>query len=288
MNRITVSSSLLVIFSLLLSGCSSLISSQASKFAGNINTAITQSEDIATVEQASPTFIVLMDSLIAGSPDDPALLRQGAAMYSTYAGLFVADPSRKQLMAKQAFHYASESICLQHDTLCQPRQLDVNQLQTALDQLGPDEVDNLYVFGTSWLGWIQANSGDWNAVADLARAQKVLERVTQLQADYECGNSYLYLGALHTLVPAALGGKPELAKQYFEQAMQYCDGQNQMARVVYAERYARSVFDRELHHQLLTAVMNAPVDQIPALTLSNSIAKQRARELLADEDDYFF
>ena len=280
-------------FSLLLallatSGCSQLINQQAQRFADNINTAITQNRDVATVAQASPTFLVLMDSLIAGAPEDPGLLRQGATLYSAYGGLFVDEPLRKQYLANRAFGYAREAACLEYTTLCDPQKLSLEALQTGLDRLDDDAVATLYTLGSSWFNWIQANSSDWNAVAELPRAEQVLLRVIELAPDYDCGNSHLYLGALYTLVPAALGGQPEAGRAQFEQALRYCDGNNQMARVVYAERYARSVFDRELHTELLTRVMATPVDATPALTLSNAIARERAAKLLADEADYFF
>ena len=59
-----------------------------------------------------------------------------------------------------------------------------------------------------------------------------------------------------------------------------------MARVLYAEKYARMLFDRELHDELLQQVVaaeNGPVDQ----TLANTLAKQKAAVLLLDADDYF-
>ena len=48
----------------------------------------------------------------------------------------------------------------------------------------------------------------------------------------------------------------------------------------------RSVFDEELHHQLLTEVIDADFDD-PQFNLMNELAKQEARILLADESDYF-
>ena len=59
-----------------------------------------------------------------------------------------------------------------------------------------------------------------------------------------------------------------------------------MAKVMYAERYARLVFDRELHDRLLQEVLAAPV-QVPGLTLGNTLAVARAKQLLASADDYF-
>ena len=59
-----------------------------------------------------------------------------------------------------------------------------------------------------------------------------------------------------------------------------------MAKVFYAESYARMIFDRELHDRLLTEVLSAD-PQAPGLTLMNTIAQEQARALMESADDYF-
>jgi len=49
---------------------------------------------------------------------------------------------------------------------------------------------------------------------------------------------------------------------------------------------ARLVYDRELHDQLLNDVLVSELKQ-PGLTLTNSLAKQQAEELLASAEEYF-
>jgi hypothetical protein len=56
--------------------------------------------------------------------------------------------------------------------------------------------------------------------------------------------------------------------------------------VVYAERYARMLYDRPLHDRLLEEVLAADPD-VPGLVLQNTLAQQRARLLLAEADTYF-
>ena len=100
------------------------------------------------------------------------------------------------------------------------------------------------------------------------------------------GDAHLYMGVMESVLPPTLGGKPELAKKHFDRAIELSNGENLMAKVLYAERYARMLFDRELHDKLLQQVVDAdigPKDQI----LRNTLAKQRAAKLLADADDYF-
>ncbi len=94
------------------------------------------------------------------------------------------------------------------------------------------------------------------------------------------------IGDRNSILPASLGGKPEQAKAHFEEAVLLSDGKNLLAQVLYAEKYARLVFDRELHDSLLNEVLAADPD-VHGLTLQNTYAQQQAEALLADADDYF-
>ena len=55
---------------------------------------------------------------------------------------------------------------------------------------------------------------------------------------------------------------------------------------MFAQMYARLMFDRELHDQLLVEVLEAE-PRVDGLTLSNLIAQQQARELLSSGDEFF-
>jgi hypothetical protein len=128
--------------------------------------------------------------------------------------------------------------------------------------------------------------GDWQAAADLPKVEAVLDRVVAIDETYERGQAHVYLGALRTLVPPALGGKPEVGRAHFERAIALSDGRNLVAQVELAQRYARLTLDRPLHDRLLDEVVAAdPVE--PGLTLSNVLAQARAAELLAESAAYF-
>ena len=58
-----------------------------------------------------------------------------------------------------------------------------------------------------------------------------------------------------------------------------------MAKVIYAEQYAKLVFDKELHEWIADEVNADPVAL--DLTLINRVAQRRAAVLLAESDEYF-
>jgi hypothetical protein len=91
---------------------------------------------------------------------------------------------------------------------------------------------------------------------------------------------------MRSQLPPALGGKPELGRAQFEQAIAISNNRDLMAKVEYARNYARLVFDQELHDRLLNEVLQASPEE-PGLTLSNVLAQQQARRLLDSSKDYF-
>ena len=135
-------------------------------------------------------------------------------------------------------------------------------------------------------GLIQASSSDWNAVAELPRAKACIARVLQLDESINNGDAHVYMGVMQSLLPPNMGGKPELAKQHFDRAIELSKGSNLMAKVLYAEKYARLVFNRELHDKLLKEVVNYDISQSDN-KLIDVIAQERAEKLLANADDYF-
>ena len=224
--------------------------------------------------------------LVSGDPESAEALLAGAKLYGAYAGGFVEDPSRAQRLAERAYGYAKRALCAREKDLCTALDAPFERFTVALDQASPKNIATMYGFASAWAGKIQVNSGDWNAIADLPKLQVLLLRIASIDPHYDSGGAYLYLGVINSLRPASLGGKPEEGKTYFDKALELSGGKNQMIRVLYAQFYARLVFDQALHDKLLNEVLAAdPV--APQLTLINTLAKGRARSLLDSGKDYF-
>jgi len=269
-----------------LAGCASMLSSATGRLASDLSDAILEQNDPETVEAGAPAYLLLIDSLIRDNPKSEELLRSGAKLYGAYAGVFVKDADRAKRLTDKSRFYAERALCRHRAALCDIGKRPYDDFRSALAGLQKDSVPALFTFASAWAGWIQAHGGDWNAVADLAKVRAAMERVVVLDEPYERGSAHLYLGVMTTLLPPALGGKPEEGRGHFERAIALSQGHDLMAKVEYARRYARLVFDRPLHDRLLNEVLQAPAN-VPGLTLSNTLAQRSARELLQSADSYF-
>jgi hypothetical protein len=271
---------------LALTGCSSLLSSATSKLSGNLSNAILNQDDPETVEAGMPSYLLLVDSLIEGDPKNEDMLLAGSKLYGAYAAAFVKEPERAKRLARKARDYSERALCLHDAKLCKVLEHPYDEFVAAIGTLKVGDVPLLYACASAWAGWIQANSSDWNAIADLAKVKAAMARAVELDETYSHGEGHVYLGVFATLLPPALGGKPEEGRMHFERAIALSEGRDLMAKVEYARRYARITYDRELHDKLLQEVLDADA-VAPGLTLSNVLAKRQARELLKSADSYF-
>jgi len=267
-------------------GCASLVSSAASGLATDLSAGILDQDDPETVEAGAPAYLLLIDGLIRDTPKSENLLLAGAKLYSAYASVFVKEAQRAQRLSTKSRQYAERALCQHRAALCGFSARPFDEYRAALAGLGAADVPMLYTLASAWAGWVQAHSSDWNAIAELAKVRATMERVVALDETYDHGGAHLYLGVMTTLLPAALGGKPEEGRNHFERAISLSQGRDLMAKTEYARRYARLVFDRPLHDRLLNEVLQAPATA-PGLTLRNTLAQRAARELLKSADSYF-
>lgn len=268
------------------SGCANMMSAATARMSQNLAAAVLNQDDPETVRQGAPAYLLLVDSLIADDPESSALLQGGARLYVAYAAAFVTDPDRARRLTRRAVEYADRALCVEYPPACAPGARTVDGFDAVVAGVGAAQVPALYTWAFAHAGWIQANGENWNAIAELPKVEAAMRRVVALDDAYERGAPHIYLGILATLRPAALGGRPEEGRRQFERAIELSDGKNLMGQVQFARYYARLVFDRRLHDQLLKAVLAADAEQ-PGLTLSNTLAKEQARKLLADADAYF-
>jgi len=267
-------------------GCASLFSSATGQLATDLTAAIANQDDPATVRDGAPAYLLLVDGLLEGSPDDVTLLLTGARLYGTYAAAFVEEPARARRLAAKARRYGDAALCRSDHALCAAAAGSLDDFAAALAGAGPNRAEVLLGFAVAWAGWVQANPGDWGAIADLPKIQAALDRVVALDETLGGGAAHLYLGVLATLRPAHLGGDPEGGRAHFERALALSEGYDLMAKVLFAQHYARLVFDQALHDRLLTEALAAD-PAVPGLTLSNTLAQERAAVLLAGSEEYF-
>ncbi|MFW2405503.1 MAG: TRAP transporter TatT component family protein [Gammaproteobacteria bacterium] len=277
---------LLASAALLLNGCSSIVSSATAGMAEDLSASILDQEDPELVREAVPAFLLLLDSMVRSSPDNPATLGAAGELYAAYGIAFNDDPERAKVLTRQARAYGRRSLCAADKGACGLEDLPFDEYEAAIRAVDAKAAEALYSYSVGSLAYIRAHSADFVALADLPKIETALAHLLALGVDTDRASVLMYLGILNTLRPPALGGQPEKGRGYFEEALALAGDRDLSIKVEYARGYARLLYERELHDQLLNEVLTGEVRQ-PGYTLMNSLAHQQARELLDSADEYF-
>tara|TARA_B110000438_G_scaffold263795_1_gene276023 strand:+ start:827 stop:1639 length:813 start_codon:yes stop_codon:yes gene_type:complete len=270
-----------------MSSCTSIISNVSEGLANNLAISILNQDDPELVRDGAPAYLLLLDSLIEGDPENPIILSAAANLYASYGGVFVDDNERAKRMTRKALKYSNKSLCLSLVLTCSWDEYNYEKFVKTLAKIDKEYSQLLLNHAVASLAYTRAHSSDWNAIARLPHIQALLERYIIISVDDAMFDTvYTYLGIMVTLRPPALGGDYDKGKQYFELAIKLSEGKNLNAKVEYAAGYAKSLYDRDMHDQLLTEVL-ATNPVASGYTLTNMMAQEKAKLLLKSANDYF-
>ena len=286
-NNFIAKSVLLIVNLNFIIACAPIVSNITDNLARNLSDAVLNQEDPKIVRDGAPAYLLLLDSLVAGNPENPVILSSASDLYASYSAIFVNDANRSKILSERALKYSKKALCISYEDSCNWDDYSFDDFNLSLDDFDMKYSDLLLTYSTSYLVYIRSHSNDWNAIARLPYIESALEYYVEKNPETENIDSvYTYLGILSTLLPPALGGDYEKGKRYFENAIEFSGGQNLSAKVEFALSYARPLYDRELHDKLLQEVISSnPVKK--NYTLLNVIAKEQASSMLEDADEYF-
>ena len=271
---------------LLISGCGYFIERAGQSFGNNLSSAVLNQSDPDIVRDGAPAYLLLLDSLLEGNPESPALLSAAATLYATYGTVFADDPERAARLTDRALEYSTTAICGSYAPSCSWDGMLFEDYEATLPGLRSKHADVVFSHGLASLAYIRAHSSDYAAIALLPYSEALFERYLEINDGSDDGSVHTYLGILNTLIPPALGGKTEKGREHFERAIAISGGRDLSAKVEYANGYARLIYERELHDRLLREVLEAD-PEVPGSTLLNVLAQRQAQTLLETADDYF-
>ncbi|UCG19997.1 MAG: hypothetical protein JSU80_09630 [Deltaproteobacteria bacterium] len=245
--------------------------------------------DPAIVRDGSPAYIMLVDGLIEAYPNNSELLTAGCQSYTVYASSFVedSDPGKAAILYGKAKKYGFRALSLRRD-FRQAASGNFDHFTAFLKQYEKEEVPALFCTSSAWAKWIGLNLDRVEALADVPMLKATLQRVIELDGGFYYGSPHLQMAVYLAAIPSIAGGNLEKAKEHFDEAFALGADKLLSAKVLFARYYAVRLKDRALFEKTLKEVMEAPLDEVPELTLSNTLAKEKARELLERADEYFW
>jgi hypothetical protein len=274
---------------LVLAGCVQTIA--VSTMGGLIDegfSAFKEDDDLAFVEQAIPGNLKLIEAMLKSSPDNERLLRVAAEGYSSYALAFLEDtePARARAFYLRGRDYALR-LLRQNSAMDKALSGTVDDLRRTLEGLGNDDVPAVFWAGFSWGSYVSLNLTDPDAIADLPRAEALMQFVADTDSTFYYGGAHLFLGTLYGSRPRILGGNIDLANRHFAAARAVTGGKFLMVQVFQARSVAVQTQDEAMFDELLSTVESTSLDVLPEFRLGNAIAKKKAGLLKSRKNELF-
>lgn len=259
----------------LVAGASALVWADPTVLMGRAETLYAGRYQIAVLEQ----IIALYEQALVEDPENTELLVRLAQHWYEWAVLVPEDVEDEGW--RKAADYAFRALGLAG--LDQALRLSNNAFQAFLAQCTDGRA--LLWAGHGW-GQLLGKMNPFSAFFALPKIRAIYERAMELVPDYMAGSAYQAYGALLANLSdygILFGVRLSQAKPYFEKALEidptYLDHY-----VAYAKEYAVRARDRALFESLLRHVLEAPIGNWP---FWNEVAKDRARQFLAEIDRYF-
>ena len=243
--------------------------------------------DLRMVREGMPAYLMLMDGMIETWPDNAQLFIAAAQSYSSFATVFVEDQDKEyaKLLFGKARQYALRSLELRG--FKDPLQRPVDDFKEGLKGLGKKDTPYIFWSATCWANWINLNLDSMEALAELPRVESMMQRVLEIDEGFYYGGPHLFMGIWFASRPRIAGGDLKKAQGHFLKALEFGKGKFLMANVYYANTYARQALDKDLFVSTLQKVLETPADISPDLTLLNTVAQKKARELIGRVEEYF-
>jgi hypothetical protein len=250
--------------------------------------AMFQESDLQIAEAAMPSNLKLVEGLIFEDPGNLTLHEYAAEGLYGYSFGFVEDenPERASDLYARCFDHALQGLKiegLEVDVLA----VSEPELEAQLSQLERSAVPSLSWAASCWAKFIDMNRNDPASIANLSRAAALMNRVLELDEDYFHGSPHIFFGVYYGSRAPMFGGDYAKAEYHFDKARRLSGGDNFLVDVLQAQTLDRQKFDRKAFNERLTRVVDGNAAKNPALTLQNRISQQKAKALLAKEEEWF-
>ena len=243
--------------------------------------------DLMLIRRGMPSYLMLIDGMVEALPDNKRLLISAAQLYASYASTFIQDEDQIYATALYARARDYALRALEQNGFKNPATRPFDDFEIGLYDLGKNDVPYIFWAASCWGSWISLNQGSMEAMAELPRVELLMKRVLVLDEAFYYGGAHIFMGVLEASKPRVAGGDLDRARDHFLKAIELGDGKFLMAQINYADYYAKKAFDRELFISILEKVLEIPADITPELTLLNTVAHTKAKEMLNQVDEYF-
>jgi hypothetical protein len=263
--------------------------------------AMDRESDLEFARYGFPASLKTLETFLINSPENEHLLLLLARGFNSYAFAILegdlelaqvagSDAEIDELTRRAKIHYLRGSAygwkLLDKPALEKAAKTgDLAKLDAELAKLKKDDLPGLFWAGYGWASAVNLAKDDADMLTGLGAIEHIMAHTVKLDRHYNDGAPLLFQAVYNASRPVAFGGKPDVAKKWFEQAMAEHGTDNLLVPYLYARFYCPQVQDQKRFDALIAKVLAADPTRYPDLRLNNEVARTRARFWKAHADD---
>jgi len=254
--------------------------------------ALNAEQDYLFVREAMPGNLKTLEILLAADPENPSLLLLGAQGFAAYSYLVLedeldladaaADGARVAELKLRAAGFYTRAAGYALRRLGSPALqqaldgADLDALRQAVAKVPAEQAPALFWLVFAYASRINLDQSNPARIAELPKAEILLERTLALDGKYWHGLPLLMAGVFHAGRPPMFGGDAARGRGFFEQGIAVSQGKFLLGPFLLARFYAIQAQDRDLFCQQLNALADADLDLLPEQGLMNSVSRRWA------------
>ena len=254
-------------------------------------------EDLELVGSALAFNLKTLETLLLANPEHEGMLLSAAKGFLLYTYGFVeplrfdldftqfeeeqAVRARAARLYGRATDFGMRGLELSHPGIRDRLRRDP---ESAAAELEVGDAALALWTGTALGARIGMATNDPEATADLAVVGALLNASRRLDDTVDAGVVYDYLSIYEV---ARVGGSIDLAREYYEHALEIGKARRPVVWSTWAETGCVALADRAEFEALLRKTLDFDLDEEPGERLLNRVAQERAAWLLRTVDDYF-
>jgi len=225
------------------------------------------------------------ERVVAATPDDYEALVYLCRGSFWLATAHTSEPDTQSALWDEGVKWGERALATADAFRASVVEGDTNFVD-GLASLDVEQIEALY--------WTASNLGNWlGSVEDkltkfkyTGRLKAMVTRVGELDDAFEHAGVPRFWGVFHAEAPPFVGGSLDQSRADFDECLRRAPDYFEN-RVLFAEKYATRVGDRELFVEQLERVLATEPAAVPDALPEQIMLQRRARELLARVDELF-
>lgn len=257
-------------------------------------------DDPQLVKEAFPFNLKIIEILLNQDPDNREMLLTALSSFTMYAYGFLMEDAEKlsiddykagnevydraNKLFKRAMQYGLHGMELKYPEFTiwlEKREIEKNPFVE-------EDITYLYWLSAALGGLIASSHGNPIYVVDLPKVGWLLEKSMAIDESWNNGALYSVMISFTMSRPDAVENREQVARDYFNKAVQASSGEDCSVFVRYAESVCINNQNKDEFIENLNYVLNFNVESAKELRLTNTMAKSRAKWLMGRIDELFY